>query len=134
MKITFIRIISLYFDFLPPKPPSQLTILCPKVTDTREKGKKTKRSFDGRQNEWKGFVWRWDVSGFLFLFFCFFPFKKKIKKIVCNHTAKYVVTDRVWSLGCHNSYHILDGLDNRNLFSHFWRSEIKTYARKFSFW
>lgn len=54
---------------------------------------------------------------FLFFFFCFFP-KKKIKKIVCNHTAKYVVTDRVWSLGCHNSYHILDGLDNRNLFSH----------------
>ena len=71
----------------------------------------------------------------IFVFFFFFP-KKKIKKIVCNHTAKYVVTDQVWSLGCHNSVpHTGWFRQQKFIFSHFWRSEIQDQgARKFSFW
>lgn len=72
---------------------------------------------------------------FLVSIFFFFP-KKKIKKIVCNHTAKYVVTDQVWSLGCHNSVpHTGWFRQQKFIFSHFWRSEIQDQgARKFSFW
>lgn len=53
---------------------------------------------EGRMNGKDSFVGDEMFPGFLFVFFVFFFPKKKIKKIVINHTAKYVVTDRVWSL------------------------------------